>query len=68
MSDFRIDRERLVDELADLVRIDSTNPGLVPDGAGEAAVADYICESGVESEKQHRSSKTTEGMNKEALV
>jgi acetylornithine deacetylase len=45
MSDFSIDRERLVDELADLVRIDSTNPGLVPDGAGEAAVADYIAEA-----------------------
>jgi acetylornithine deacetylase len=44
-SPFDIDRERLVDQLADLVRIDSTNPGLVPDGAGEAAVADYIAEA-----------------------
>lgn len=28
--------------LADLVRIDSTNPGLVPGGAGESAIADHV--------------------------
>ena len=41
-TDLSIDRERLVDQLADLVRIDSTNPTLVPDGAGEAAVAEVV--------------------------
>ena len=45
MSDFSIDRDRLVDELADLVGIDSTNPELVRDGAGEAAVAEYVAEA-----------------------
>jgi len=28
----------------------------------------YICESGVESEKEHRSGEPTEGMNEEASV
>jgi acetylornithine deacetylase len=45
MTDFTIDRDRLVDQLADLVRIDSTNPGLVPGGAGEAEIATYIAEA-----------------------
>ena len=45
MSDLSIDRERLVDQLADLVRLDSTNPGLVHDGAGEAAVAESVAEA-----------------------
>lgn len=44
-SDLSIDRERLVDQLADLVRLDSTNPGLVPDGAGEAAVAESVADA-----------------------
>jgi acetylornithine deacetylase len=43
-SEFTVDRECLIEQLADLVRIDSTNPGLVPDGAGEAAVAEYVAE------------------------
>jgi len=42
MTDLPVDRDRLVDQLADLVRIDSTNPGLVPDGAGEAVIAEYV--------------------------
>jgi len=42
MSEDPIDRERLIRQLADLVRIDSTNPGLVPGGAGEAEVAEYL--------------------------
>ncbi len=42
MAALSVDRDRLVDELADLVRLDSTNPGLVPDGAGEAEVATYV--------------------------
>jgi len=44
MSTLSIDRNRLVDQLADLVRIDSTNPELVPDGAGEAEIAAYVAE------------------------
>ena len=44
-TDLSIDRERLVDQLADLVRLDSTNPGLVPDGAGEAEVAAYVADA-----------------------
>ncbi|MFB6278083.1 MAG: ArgE/DapE family deacylase, partial [Salinibacter sp.] len=44
-SDVDVDRDRLVDQLADLVRIDSTNPELVPDGAGEAEIADYVAEA-----------------------
>ena len=44
MSDLRIDRSVLVEELADLVRIDSTNPGLVPGGAGEGRIASVIAE------------------------
>jgi len=44
-SEFTADRERLVDQLADLVRIDSTNPELVPDGAGEAEAAAYVADA-----------------------
>ncbi len=40
--DFSIDRAYLVRTLADLVRIDSTNPSLVPGGAGEAEIAAYV--------------------------
>lgn len=42
MPEISIDRRRLVDQLADLVRIDSTNPELVSNGAGEAEIADYL--------------------------
>jgi acetylornithine deacetylase len=45
MPDFSIDRERLFKQLADLVRIDSTNPELVPGGAGEAEIAEYVAET-----------------------
>ena len=37
-----IDREELERILADLVRIDSVNPSLASDGAGEAEIADYV--------------------------
>lgn len=37
-----IDREYITDILAALVRIDSTNPSLNADGAGEAEIANYI--------------------------
>lgn len=40
-----MNRSRLVEQLADLVRIDSTNPALVPDGAGEAESAAYVAEA-----------------------
>jgi len=40
-----IERERLVDQLADLVRLDSTNPDLVPGGTGEAEIAVYVGEA-----------------------
>jgi len=39
---YSIDRDFLVDTLRGLVRIDSVNPGLVPEGAGERAIAEYI--------------------------
>jgi len=45
-SKFTIDRDRLVDQLADLVRIDSTNPELVSDGAGEAEIAKALRDAG----------------------
>jgi acetylornithine deacetylase len=38
----RIDRDYLVQTLADLVRINSINPSLTPGGAGEAQIASYI--------------------------
>ncbi|MFO8099845.1 MAG: ArgE/DapE family deacylase [Salinibacter sp.] len=40
-----MDRSRLVEQLADLVRIDSTNPELVTDGAGEGESAAYVAEA-----------------------
>jgi acetylornithine deacetylase len=42
---FTIDREYLVKTLTDLVRINSINPSLVPDGAGETEIAAYIAEA-----------------------
>ncbi len=36
----------VIDLLSDLVRIDSVNPDLVPNGAGEAEIAQYIAEWG----------------------
>ncbi len=40
-----IDRERLTEQLADLVQIDSTNPELTPEGAGEAEIAAYLADA-----------------------
>jgi acetylornithine deacetylase len=37
-----IDREYLIKTLSDLIRINSINPRLVPDSAGEAEIAAYI--------------------------
>lgn len=42
---FTIDREYLIETLADLVRIDSTNPSLTSSGAGEAEIAAYVADS-----------------------
>ncbi|MFB6098576.1 MAG: M20/M25/M40 family metallo-hydrolase [Salinibacter sp.] len=49
MRDLSVDRERLVAQLGDLVALDSTNPELVDDGRGEAAVAEYVAEAMRES-------------------
>ncbi len=43
--DFTIDRDYLVKTLTDLVRINSVNPGLVPDAPGEAEIGAYIAEA-----------------------
>jgi acetylornithine deacetylase len=40
-----IDREYLIQTLSDLVRINSINPTLVPGGAGEAEIANYVAGS-----------------------
>jgi len=40
-----IDREYLIKTLADLIRINSINPQLAPDGPGEAEIAAYIAEA-----------------------
>ncbi len=45
MPSFSIDRTRLVEQLASLVRIDSINPELVPNGTGEADIAAYVAEA-----------------------
>ena len=42
MSKLTIDRDYLVTTLADMVRINSINPALVPGGAGEAELAQYL--------------------------
>lgn len=39
---FAADRDFILRTLADLVRINSINPSLVPDGAGEAEIASYL--------------------------
>ena len=41
-SEIKIDREFLITTLADLIRINSINPSLVPGGLGEAEIAAYI--------------------------
>ena len=40
-----IDRQYLIETLANLVKIDSINPSLVPGGAGESEIARYTAES-----------------------
>lgn len=45
MPTLSIDRDRLVGQLSDLVSINSVNPGLVPDGAGEGDIAVYVAEA-----------------------
>lgn len=40
-----IDRAYLIQTLSDLVRINSINPTLVPDGAGEVEIANYVAGS-----------------------
>ncbi|MBT5876346.1 MAG: ArgE/DapE family deacylase [Candidatus Latescibacteria bacterium] len=47
-----IDEQETVELLKELIRIDSVNPDLVPDGAGEAAIGEfvraYMADSGLE--------------------
>jgi acetylornithine deacetylase len=40
-----VDREYLLDTLTDLVRINSVNPSIDPDGAGESEIAAYFAEA-----------------------
>jgi acetylornithine deacetylase len=40
----RINQEKLVEQLKDLVKIDSVNPSLVPGASGEAEIAEYLRE------------------------
>ncbi len=40
-----IDREYLFETLSDLIRINSINSSLVPDGAGEAEIAAYLADA-----------------------
>ena len=41
----KTDRDYITQTLVDLVRINSINPGLSPDGAGEAEISDYVAEA-----------------------
>jgi acetylornithine deacetylase len=45
MSSPRADRDFIVRTLADLVRINSINPSIAPDGAGEREIVEYMCRS-----------------------
>lgn len=45
MSAFPIDRAFIIRHLTRMVQIESINPGLVPGGAGEGALAAYIAET-----------------------
>ena len=45
MTQLSIDPNYLTTVLSDLVSIDSTNPSLSPDGAGEAEIAAYVAEA-----------------------
>lgn len=46
MPSLTVDRDYLVATLADLIRIDSVNPSLVPGGAGEGRIAGHVAEAG----------------------
>jgi acetylornithine deacetylase len=45
MPHLTIDRDYLTHTLADLIRINSINPSLVPGGAGEAEIAAYVADA-----------------------
>lgn len=45
MNDIQIDRDYLIKTMVDLVRINSTNPSLSPDGAGEAEIGEYVADA-----------------------
>ena len=42
MTSFAVDEKFLTQTLVDLVRIDSRNPSLAPDGPGEAVIGEYV--------------------------
>jgi acetylornithine deacetylase len=42
MPPLSVKRDRLIGQLTDLVSINSVNPELVPEGAGEADIAVYV--------------------------
>ncbi|HEY4720322.1 MAG TPA: ArgE/DapE family deacylase [Anaerolineae bacterium] len=45
MPNLKIDREYLTETLANLIRINSINPTLVPGGTGEAEIAAYVADT-----------------------
>ena len=45
MKKLKIDHDYLIKMLVDLVQIDSTNPSLSPDGAGEAEIGVYVADT-----------------------
>ena len=45
MTNLTIDRDYLQHTLADLVRINSINPSLMPGGAGEKEIAAYVTQA-----------------------
>lgn len=45
VTNLTIDRDYLINTLADLISINSINPSLVKDGPGEAEIAEYITDA-----------------------
>ncbi len=39
---YKIGREYIIQTISDLVRINSVNPSLSPDGVGEAEIGSYV--------------------------
>jgi acetylornithine deacetylase len=45
LTSFAVDREFLTQTLVDMVRIDSRNPSVAPDGPGEAEIGAYVADT-----------------------